>query len=143
MVDSNGSEIDFQPSKEDTAFLDQQLEDFNAVQTGRNDANSVEMVIRDPEGRVIAGLKGLTVLDWLYVGTLWVHQDHRDRGLGSRVLLAAEDIARRRGCIGACLTSFSFQAPDFYRRHGYASFASIEDYPIGQELIFFKKRLDN
>lgn len=38
---------------------------------------------------------------------------------------------RARGCSTFYLTTLSFQAPDFYRRHGYAVLASIAGYPDG------------
>jgi hypothetical protein len=34
-------------------------------------------------------------------------------------LLAAEEEARRRGCNRVCVSSFTFQAPGFYRKYGY------------------------
>ena len=34
---------------------------------------------------------------------------------------AGEDIARKRGCIGAWLDTFAFQAPEFYKKQGYES----------------------
>jgi hypothetical protein len=39
------------------------------------------------------------------------------------------------------LDSFSFQAPGFYRRLGYAEFGVVEDYPPGHTRHFLKKRL--
>ena len=91
---------------------------------------------------MIAGLKAVTGWDWLYVQTLWVHEEHRGDGLGMRLLQRAEAEARQRGCIGSCLSSFSFQAPEFYRRHGYESFGEIADYPPGQTMLFMSKRFD-
>ena len=53
----------------------------------------------------------------------------RGQGLGSRLLLAAEDLAVSRGCRGSCLGTFDFQARTFYERHGYAVFAELLGFP--------------
>jgi hypothetical protein len=42
-----------------------------------------------------------------------------------------EEHARCRGCNVFYLTTLSFQAPDFYRKRGYASLAEISGYPDG------------
>ncbi|MDE0037167.1 MAG: hypothetical protein OXU77_06325 [Gammaproteobacteria bacterium] len=39
------------------------------------------------------------------------------------------------------LTTYSFQAPDFYERHGYERFGELDDYPGDQSLVFLRKRL--
>lgn len=49
----------------------------------------------------------------------WVREDLRGSGLGSRLLAAFESEARARGADRVFVTSFTFQAPGFYRRHGY------------------------
>ena len=134
-------QIDDHPTPQDIASLDQKLEDFNARQTGRNDFEPLHLVIRNGQGELIAGIKGLTGWDWLYVQNLWVHEDLRHQGLGSRLLREAEKRAAKQGCRGSCLSSFSFQAPDFYRRHGYTVFGDIDEYPPGHTLQFLEKQL--
>lgn len=138
---SNGRSIDESPTKAEAKFVDDKIDEYNVEQTGRDDCKPLQMVVRDRDDKVIAGLTGLTVLDWFYVSTLWVDENHRRAGLGAKLLEAAEKQAAQRGCIGACLTTFSFQAPDFYRGQGYESCGRIDDYPIGQTLFFMKKML--
>ncbi len=62
--------------------------------------------------------------------------------MGSRLMQMAEDLAVEKGCAGIWLDTFDFQAPDFYRRHGYTEFGQqIDDYPPGSKRFFFQKRL--
>jgi GNAT superfamily N-acetyltransferase len=133
--------VDSAATKEEVAILDGQLESFNAQETGRNDFRPLHLVVRGDDGSLIAGLKTVTGWDWLHVQVLWVHENHRRKGLGSFLLQNAEGEARRRGCLGACLSSYSFQAPEFYERHGYAVFGQIDDYPPGHTMYFLSKRL--
>lgn len=134
--------IESAPSNDDIAYLDERLEEFNTQQTGRNDFQPVQLVIRDDAGAVIAGLKAMTGWDWLYVEILWVHELHRKSGLGTQLMESAEATARERGCIGACLTSYCFQAPEFYQRLGYSAFGQIGDYPVGKTMHFMSKRFE-
>lgn len=53
----------------------------------------------------------------------------------------AEEEAVRRGCLGAWLDTFSFQARGFYERLGYSVFGVIEGYPPGHSRFFLKKTL--
>src|SRR5262247_3858633 len=55
--------------------------------------------------------------------------------------IRVEPHAVERGCTHAWLTTFSFQAPEFYARFGYESFAVLEDHPKGHRHHFFQKRL--
>jgi hypothetical protein len=43
----------------------------------------------------------------------------------------AEEEAAARGCHGAWLDTFEFQARGFYERLGYTCFAELGDYPVG------------
>lgn len=132
--------LDDSPSESEIKFTDDQIEKFNKAQVGYHDFEPLNLVLRNDEGGVVAGLLALTGWEWLYVKILWVQDDLRGQGLGSELLERAEQIARERGCLGACLSSFNFQAPEFYVRHGYAVFGQIEEYPQGSSLNFLSKR---
>jgi hypothetical protein len=54
----------------------------------------------------------------------------------------AENEAKRRGCLGAWLDTFSFQAREFDERVGYTVFGTITDCPPGHSRFFLKKALD-
>jgi uncharacterized damage-inducible protein DinB/ribosomal protein S18 acetylase RimI-like enzyme len=132
--------IDDAPTDAEMETLDSRLTEFNKANTGRDDYSPLRLVIRDHDRSMIAGLKAITVWDWLYVEMLWVSENHRRSGFGSRLLKHAERVAKDRGCIGSCLSSFTFQAPEFYEKHGYGIFGQIENYPDDSSIFFFSKR---
>ncbi len=112
--------------------------------TGIRSTESEELVIRlkDPDtGELVGGLYAELYFGWLNVRYLAVPPECRGQGLGSRLLGMAQEHARERNCIGVWLDTFSFQAPEFYRRHGYESFGEIESYPPGHRRCFFQKQL--
>ena len=76
-----------------------------------------------------------------FVQALWVREDLRQRGLGSQLLQAAEDEARRRGCREMHLDTHSYQSPGFYRRLGYEAIGELPGWPANTTRIFFRKAL--
>lgn len=77
------------------------------------------------------------------IDQLWVHEGHRGEGWGTRLVRAAEDEARRRGCTRMVVSSITFQAPAFYRRYGYAETGRTEGLPGGHADVHFWKALDD
>jgi GNAT superfamily N-acetyltransferase len=91
----------------------------------------VSLALRDFDGVIVGGLYGATMWSWLMIDGLWVTKALFGQGLGSRLLLAAEELAVSRGCLGSWLGTFDFQARTFYERHGYAMFAELPAFPPG------------
>ncbi len=98
--------------------------------------------IHNAVGSIGGGLWSHTLFGWLHIEMLVVPEALRYRGLGSGLLAAAETEARRRGCLGAIVDTFSFQAAPFYRKMGFHQYAVLEDCPHGHQRLFFKKRFD-
>jgi len=118
---------------------------FNEVGSGRpNDFHPLAVLISDPDtGETLGGLWGWTSFSFLHIDLLYLPESLRGAGLGRRVMELAEAEAIQRGCSGAWLDTFSFQARGFYERLGYAVFGSIEDYPPGHSRFFLKKTLES
>ena len=60
--------------------------------------------------------------------------------MGGQLLAAAEEEGKRRGCRGAFVDTFNFQAPGFYFKKGYRTWGHIEGLPPGHRRIFLQKR---
>ncbi|MGC9494781.1 GNAT family N-acetyltransferase [Streptomyces sp. WG7] len=98
--------------------------------------------VLDEAGGLAGGLVGHTWASWLHVTYLWVDDRCRGAGLGSALLTEAERGAREeRGCTAARVETWDFQAPDFYRGHGYEVVCVIPDYPPGITEYTLTKRL--
>ncbi|MFE9878057.1 GNAT family N-acetyltransferase [Streptomyces sp. NPDC005784] len=97
--------------------------------------------VLDEDGALAGGLVGHTWTTWLHITYLWVDARHRGAGLGTRLLTEAERAATERGCTAARLETWDFQAPDFYRKHGYEVVCVIPDYPPGITEYTMTKRI--
>jgi len=117
------------------------INDYNTEQAGDDHGQNLCFVARGPDGEIAGGVIGATYWDWFYVNLMWLKAEFRRQGLGSRLLEAAETEARKRGAKHAHLDTFSFQAPEFYKKHGYDVFGELADFPSGHTRYFMKKAL--
>jgi GNAT superfamily N-acetyltransferase len=119
------------------------LDVVNAAATpGIDAAEELTVRITDGECALVAGISGWTWGVAAGIGMTWVRADVRAAGLGSRLLTDFEAEALRRGCAHVFVTSFTFQAPAFYTRHGYVEFARWQDVPrVGEADVHLKKIL--
>lgn len=101
----------------------------------------IRLNARDGNGRLLGGLRSFVFLYWLNIEVLFVEADVRGSGLGSRLLAEAERQAIDLGATNAKLDTFEWQAPAFYRKHGYEEYARVDDYAAGFYLASMKKSL--
>lgn len=109
--------------------VDAGLDEYNYAVAPLADVSPVAAFAADPSGKVIGGAVGRTWGRCCELLQLWVSAERRASGVGSRLLREFEAHARGRGCDVFYLTTLSFQAPDFYRKHGYEELARIDGYP--------------
>ena len=121
--------------------LGQQLTKYNESQAGPACGSRLVLSIRDDDGSVIAGLTGQFFWNAIFIEVVWVRDDHRGSGYGDRLVRRAEAEARRRDCAVAYLTTFTFQAPGFYRKLDYDLLGELEGVPPGSKLLWLCKRL--
>jgi ribosomal protein S18 acetylase RimI-like enzyme len=120
------------PSEAMLAAVDAGLEGHNVEAAPMlADVRRLAAFATDSSGRLIGGAAGRTWGACCELLQLWVQPEHRNSGVGSRLVVEFEARARTRGCRIFYLTTLSFQAPDFYRRHGYGVLARIDGYPNG------------
>ena len=122
-------QIEVEPAPKDIRFLEDRLYDYNVEQTGSDDGKWLSIFVRDDAGEIVAGLHWWTWCGACKVERLWVRKDLRREGYGQRLLAAAEQEARSRGCDQLLLDTFSFQAPLFYKKLGYEVIGVVEGFP--------------
>ena len=129
------------PGSEDYEFLNQQLREYNAEKVGYRDARPLAVYVYDEQGQVVGGLFGMTFWGWLAIDLLWLAEAVRGQGYGSQLIELAEQEALKRGCQQALVDTLSFQAPDFYLKHGYQVFGKLSGFAGTHERFYFFKVL--
>ena len=114
---------------------------YNRTKAGRPRYRPLVLAARDAKGRLVGGLTGDLYWNALYIHLLWLRGSARGKGLGTQLMQEAERIARRARKELVVLSTYSFQAPGFYRRLGFRSIGRILNYPRGATRYFLVKRL--
>lgn len=129
-------------SEADEAILSLRLRNFNRAAT-RFDGPSggYSVLIKDEAGETVGGISAHYGFGWMFVALLVVPEDLRGQGIGRELMQRAETHAREAGLHGIYVDTFSFQAPDFYKRLGFEEFGSLNDYPVGHSKLFLLKQL--
>jgi GNAT superfamily N-acetyltransferase len=135
--------IDLEPFPSEAArqFVINGIDNYNIAITGEAAYYPANFFLKDSRGEVLGGLLGQIWGKWLQVTYLWVAEPARAAGHGRALMVRAEQYAIERGCVGAHVSTFSFQARLFYEKLGYEVFGVLEGIPPGHSHFYLKKRL--
>lgn len=117
------------------------LNAFNSRFINIDEIKAIGVFVTDEQGKKRAGLTGSTTGNWLRIDMLWVSDALRGQGVGSQLMKAAEEEARRRGCHYAQVDTASFQARPFYEKLGYSLRFSLDNYPRHHQRHYLSKAL--
>ncbi len=101
----------------------------------------IGIFIKDDSGIVRGGLIGSICWNWLEIHTLFVDEEIRKHGYGTKLLLQAEYIALEKKCDFIKLDTLSFQALGFYEKHGYTVFGTLDNVGREHKHYYLKKDL--
>ena len=123
------------------AVIGGSINEYNRQQAGDDNSQQVCFVLQSPDEEIVGGVIGVVYWDWFSLDLMWIQEEYRGRGYGRRLLMLAEEEARKRGAKHVHLDTFSFQAPGFYKKHGYEVFGDLQDFPAGHQRTYMKKEL--
>jgi len=84
--------------------------------------------IAEEDGVIIGFASGLTNHKWFFLSDMWVHENHRRQGLGTRLLQMLEDKVKAIGIEHMYTWTSGFNNPFFYEKQGYKVFTVFEDF---------------
>ena len=128
-------------SDADWQQISTQLRQYNIEQSSGFSLDpgiQVRLTLKDNED-VIGGISCRAFYNSFLIDHLWINIEHRGRGYGTKLLVEAEKIARKHGCISSQTSTYSFQAPEFYQKLGYEIFGLFEGYPKGIKKYYLGK----
>ena len=129
------------PPEDAAAVVDRGLGDFNDAAAPLHLVERLAVFAREG-GTIIGGAVGRTWGTECELQQLWVAPEWRRRGVARELVQRFEARAIERGCTGAYLYTFSFQAPAFYEALGYAAAHTLRGYPQGIEQYLMTRHLD-
>ena len=114
---------------------------YNRANREPSKSEPLNIYLEDEEGDLVAGMVAETFGNWLEIEYLYVSEDLRRQGIGSKNLKMAENESRNRGCKYSFVDTFNFQAPKFYEKHGYKEVFALKKYPYIGERYYYTKEL--
>jgi GNAT superfamily N-acetyltransferase len=136
-------QIVYEAHPEQTAWgiIGRGVHQYNLDQAGDDNGQRICYVLQGADDEIAGGIIAEAHWGWLYIDLMWVREDLRRCGYGSQLLAMVEDEAHSRGAKNAYLDTFSFQAPDFYKKHGYQVIGELTDFPVGHQRYYLMKEL--
>ena len=114
---------------------------YNRSKREEAESKPLNLYVEDEKGNLMAGLVAETFGNWLEIEYLFVKEELRGQGIGSKLLQRAENEAKKRNCCFAFVNTYQFQAPDFYISHGYKEVFTLQDYPYTGKRFYYQKDL--
>lgn len=97
---------------------------------------------RDGDSSIIAGLKGFSHWQWLYISHLWVAPEWRGQHIARKLIEMAESEAINRKLIGVYVDTFGETTQLFYESQGYSTFGKIANFTGAADRYFLMKSLE-
>lgn len=99
-------------------FIGKEFADY-AVQNGVELNYDDFCFVEEEDGKILGVITGRAYYDEVHVVDLIVDPGCRRSGLGSRLVATVEEAYKNKGYAKITLTTFGFQAPEFYKKLGY------------------------
>lgn len=126
-------------SSQDIDFLTQKI---NQETLEFGEAHPFAFFIRNEKNEMIAGCNGSVIFGCIYTDQLWVHPDHRKKGLGRQLMEKVHAYGRQKGCAMATVCTMRFQrALVFYEKLGYTVDFERHGYAHNTSCLFMRKAL--
>ena len=112
--------IEFKPDldKNELNFMVNQFEKYGSkfeVEVNYHDYH----FISKENNKIIGILKGYFYYDEGKITKLIVSEDHRGKGVGTSLMMKAEEYLRSQNLRFMSLSTYDFQAPEFYKKLGF------------------------
>ncbi len=137
-------EITEKADKNDLAIISKGLQSYNRKTLGKQtdgDVLNFAVFARDDDGTIIGGVRAVAFWNWLTIDLLWLNDESRGLGFGTKLMEEAEKYAMKNNFYLSIVETSSFQARDFYEKLGYSIFAELDDFPKGYKNYYMKKVL--
>ena len=95
--------------------------------------------VAQDDGKIVGAITGRAYYNEVHIGDLIVSKDCRGDGVGSKLVEAVENAFKGKGYEKIALTTFGFQAPEFYKKLGYElEFVRKDKNPMLSKYFYLK-----
>ncbi len=147
MIDGYALSVSHTKGDADWQFVQGQIEQFNlrrypALFDPDQTMPDIGIYLREVDGRIVGG--ALAEVEWeaVHIFFLWIDESLRGHGVGTALLRRIEDEGRAAGAKWASVSTYSFQAPEFYQKLGYRVIGQMDGLPPGHVWYLLRRDFD-
>lgn len=129
------------PKPKDYKALSDGMLSYHAKQGHQRTSEIINIFLKDASKKVYGGIIVTVLWNGMEINSLWVEESLRGKGLGKKLISAAEKEGRKRGCSIIYTNTFTWQAPHFYEKLGYKPYGKLDNFPPGNSLTYYYKNL--
>jgi ribosomal protein S18 acetylase RimI-like enzyme len=101
-------------------FINEAFTDYAVSKSVDLNFEEYWFVAEDDSGEIIGTITGRAYYNEVHIGDLIIDKRFRGQDIGTKLVRAVEDEYRNKGFDKITLTTFGFQAPEFYKKLGYS-----------------------
>jgi ribosomal protein S18 acetylase RimI-like enzyme len=95
--------------------------------------------IHDSNKQIVGGCQCDMLYGCLYIGSLWVSEQLRGQGYGTRLMASAEKLAKEHQCHFIAVNTMDWEALGFYKKMGYHVEFERHGF-IGNSVFYFLRK---
>ena len=122
-------------------FINKEFAEYGVQRGVELNFEEFYFVAEDEDGKVIGVITGRAYYNEVHIGDLIIDKNIRRNGLGRQLVEAVENAYKDKGYEKVTLTTFGFQAPEFYKKLGYEVEFVREDKNPKLSKYFFAKSI--
>lgn len=124
-------------SEEEKEYIHNKLIEYNAKYI--TDYEDISFCYKNESNEIVGGIAGSRDNECITIDYFWIDEEFRGKGIGSKLLEKLELIAKEKKSKVINLSTFDFQAPEFYKKQGYELFGKLDNCINGHSQYFFRK----
>jgi ribosomal protein S18 acetylase RimI-like enzyme len=114
----------------------------DAVQKKKMDrTKTFGIFIKNNRGVCLGGVNGFSLFGCLYIDMLWVKENLRYQGLGTKLMMEAEKMGREYRCTFSTVNTMDWEALPFYQKLGYEIEFIREGFEKDSKMYMLRKPL--
>lgn len=122
-------------------YLSDSIVSYGLEQLQGKEPKKLFCCYRGSNGKIMAAIMGSTTLNMFFISYVFVEEEYRNKGIGTKLLSEIEQLALDAECNIIRLNTFNKKSHAFYLNAGFVETACITNYMNGFDLVYYHKKI--